>query len=103
MKQKDIQIAHLQSQIKSHGEEMQRLEASRAEALQQVSARPQPVLTGDPQQRTLLSQIQQAEDRLAVLRPARARMMNDLKTAREELNELYGELLPEEGELGPGQ
>lgn len=98
--QKDVFIRSLQSQITWHTQEIGRLEVLRATVLQDFETRSKAESLSKQEQRSLLSQVQDADERAAGMRHAKGQLMRYKTAAENERNWLYGELFPRENELG---
>ncbi|KAI4091964.1 MAG: hypothetical protein Q9206_001659 [Seirophora lacunosa] len=98
--QKDVFIRSLQSQITWHTQEIGRLEVLRATVLQDFETRSKAESLSKQEQRSLLSQVQDADERAAGMRHAKGQLMRYKTAAEHERNWLYGEMFPREDELG---
>ncbi|KAL8956916.1 MAG: hypothetical protein Q9193_005681 [Seirophora villosa] len=99
--QRDVFIRSLQSQITWHTQEIGRLEVLRATILQDVETRRKAESLSKQEQRSLLSRVQDADERAAGMRNGKGQLMRYKTAAEHERNWLYGEMFPQEGELGP--
>ncbi|KAL9012954.1 MAG: hypothetical protein Q9173_002322 [Seirophora scorigena] len=99
--QKDVFIRSLQSQITWHTQEIGRLEVLRATILQDLETRSTAESLSKQEQRSLLSRVQDADERAAGMRHAKSQLMRNKTAAEHERNWLYGEMFPRKDELGP--
>lgn len=104
MADKDQKIQDLQSQISWYDQDIRKWEQAQDAPLDQYLAMlrtstDSPMNTEEGRQR--LSEAQKADDILKVLKEEKSRLMQDKSRTQEELEELYEDMLPREGELGP--